>query len=53
MSYGRGTTAPVKGAALPEISATEPWDGNDGELPAADDIDLSDIDLDELPKDEL
>ena len=53
LSYGRGATAPVKGAALPEILATEPWDGKDGELPATDDIDLSDIDLDELPKDEL
>lgn len=53
LSYGRGTTAPVKGAALPEIQSTEPWDGKDGELPAADDIDLSDVDLDELPKDEL
>lgn len=53
LSYGRGTTAPVKGAALPEISTTEPWDGNDGELPTADDIDLSDVDLDELPKEEL
>lgn len=53
LSYGRGTTAPVKGAALPEIQTTEPWDGKDGELPADDDIDLSDIDLDELTKDEL
>ncbi|KAF0735957.1 protein disulfide-isomerase A6 [Aphis craccivora] len=53
LSYGRGTTAPVKGAALPEIQATEPWDGKDGELPTADDIDLSDVDLDELPKEEL
>lgn len=53
LSYGRGTTAPVKGAALPEIKTTEPWDGKDGELPTAEDIDLSDVDLDELPKDEL
>lgn len=53
MSYGRGTTAPVKGAALPQIQATESWDGKDGELPAADDIDLSDVELDDLPKQEL
>lgn len=51
LSYGRGNTAPVKGAELPKIVKTEPWDGKDGELPIEEDIDLSDIDLDE--KDEL
>lgn len=51
ISYGRGQTAPVKGAALPKIFATEAWDGKDGELPLEEDIDLSDVDLDE--KDEL
>lgn len=51
LSYGRGGTAPLKGAQLPEILETEPWDGKDGELPQEEDIDLSDIDLDE--KDEL
>ena len=28
--YGRGSTAPVKGAQLPKITPTEPWDGQDG-----------------------
>ncbi|XP_017776096.1 PREDICTED: protein disulfide-isomerase A6 [Nicrophorus vespilloides] len=51
LSYGRGNTAPVKGAELPKIYKTEPWDGKDGELPQEEDIDLSDVDLDE--KDEL
>lgn len=51
ISYGRGQTAPVKGAALPQIVQTEPWDGKDGQLPVEEDIDLSDVDLDE--KDEL
>lgn len=53
LSFGRGSTAPVKGAALPKIESVEPWDGKDGELPVDEDIDLSDVDLDDLPKDEL
>ncbi|KAF2879883.1 hypothetical protein ILUMI_26293 [Ignelater luminosus] len=51
LSYGRGNTASVKGAELPKVVKTKPWDGKDGELPIEEDIDLSDIDLDE--KDEL
>ncbi|XP_022914894.1 protein disulfide-isomerase A6 homolog [Onthophagus taurus] len=51
LSYGRGNTAPVKGAELPKIAKTDAWDGKDGELPPEEDIDLSDVDLDE--KDEL
>lgn len=51
ISYGRGQTAPVKGASIPKIYTTEPWDGKDGQLPEEEDIDLSDVDLDE--KDEL
>ncbi|XP_026320166.1 protein disulfide-isomerase A6 homolog [Hyposmocoma kahamanoa] len=50
LSFGRGRTAPVKGAQMPKVSKTEPWDGKDGELPPEEDIDLSDIDLE---KDEL
>ncbi|XP_075219462.1 protein disulfide-isomerase A6 homolog CaBP1 [Lycorma delicatula] len=53
LSFGRGSTAPVKGAALPKIESVDPWDGKDGELPVDEDIDLSDVDLDDLPKDEL
>lgn len=51
LSFGRGHTAPVKGAQLPKIHNIEPWDGKDGQLPEEEDIDLSDVDLDE--KDEL
>lgn len=51
VSYGRGGTAPLKGAKLPEIYETATWDGKDAEPPQEEDIDLSDIVLDE--KDEL
>lgn len=51
LSYGKGNTSPVKGEALPKIYKAEPWDGKDGVLPEEEDIDLSDVELDE--KDEL
>ena len=41
------------GGAFPTISTREPWDGKDGELPVEDDIDLSDVELDDPEKDEL
>lgn len=41
----------MKGAELPKIVKTETWNGKDGELPVEEDIDLSDVVLDE--KDEL
>ncbi|CAL1543731.1 unnamed protein product [Lymnaea stagnalis] len=50
LSFGKGSTAPLKSAHLPEINNVEPWDGKDGVLPVEEDIDLSDVDLD---KDEL
>ncbi|RZF34960.1 hypothetical protein LSTR_LSTR010052 [Laodelphax striatellus] len=53
LSYGRGTTAPFRGTTLPKIQTIEPWDGKDGELPVDEDIDLSDVDLEDLSKDEL
>ncbi|XP_062858359.1 protein disulfide-isomerase A6 [Trichomycterus rosablanca] len=53
LSVGRGSTATVAGGALPKVHAVEAWDGNDGVLPVEDDIDLSDVDLDDLEKDEL
>lgn len=51
LSYGKGNTAPVKGAQLPKINTRDPWDGKDGAPIEEEDIDLSDVDLDE--KDEL
>lgn len=50
LSYGKGSTEPLKD--LPKVDKTEPWDGKDGQLPVEDDIDLSDVELDDL-KDEL
>ena len=51
LSYGKGHTAPVKGATLPKINNLPGWDGKDGQLPEEEEYDLSDVDLDE--KDEL
>jgi len=51
LSYGKGRTNPIRGAAIPKIHKVEAWDGKDGELPAEEEYDLSDVDLDE--KDEL
>ncbi|XP_075057536.1 protein disulfide-isomerase A6 [Mixophyes fleayi] len=53
LSFGRGSTSPVGGGAIPKINKVEPWDGKDGELPVEDDIDLSDVELDDFDKDEL
>ncbi len=55
LSYGKGHTAPVKGASLPKINNLTGWDGKDGELPPEEDIDLSDVELDDIKetKDEL
>lgn len=53
LSVGRGSTATVGGGALPKINSVEGWDGKDGVLPVEDDIDLSDVDLDDLGKDEF
>lgn len=52
LSYGRGTTAGLRGGRLPAIVSSEPWDGKDGVLPTDDDVDLSDVSLDDL-KEEL
>lgn len=51
LSFGRGHTAPLKGAQFPAINSVEAWDGQDAQLPVDDDIDLSDVLLDD--KDEL
>lgn len=51
LSYGKGSTLPLRNADLPKIEAREPWDGKDAEIPVEEDIDLDDVDLDD--KDEL
>ncbi|KAH7639770.1 Protein disulfide-isomerase A6 [Dermatophagoides farinae] len=48
--YGRGTSLPLRTNQLPDVIDTEPWDGNDGQMPVIEDIDLSDVDLDTDPK---
>ncbi|XP_025092026.1 protein disulfide-isomerase A6 homolog [Pomacea canaliculata] len=53
LSYGKGSTAPLRSAKLPKLNAREPWDGKDAEMPEEEDIDLSDIDFDDESKDEL
>ena len=42
----------MKGAKLPKVVDVQPWDGKDAAMPESDDIDLSDVELDDL-KDEL
>ncbi|XP_045481715.1 protein disulfide-isomerase A6 homolog [Harmonia axyridis] len=51
LSYGRGNTASIRGGKLPKILEVAVWDGKDGELPPEEDIDLSDVDLND--KEEL
>lgn len=51
IAFGRGQTAPLKSESFPKIYSNEAWDGKDGQLPEEEEIDLSDVDLDE--KDEL
>ncbi|MFH4974113.1 hypothetical protein AB6A40_000822 [Gnathostoma spinigerum] len=48
LSYGRGRTAPLSGTEFPKIEKYEPWDGKDGEMPVEEELDLSDVDLDDV-----
>lgn len=48
LSYGRGQTSTVRGAKLPEPTTVEPWDGKDGSLPVVEELDLSDVELEDL-----
>jgi len=45
--YGRTTTVAIQGGKLPAIKTFPAWDGKDGQLPEDEDIDLSDVELDE------
>jgi len=47
LSYGKGSTAPLKNAKLPAITKVDKWDGKDGVLEVEEDIDLSDVKLDD------
>ena len=44
LSYGRGSTAPLKGTSLPKISKVDAWDGKDGVPPVEEDMSLDDKD---------
>jgi len=47
IAVGRGRTEKLDDG-LPALSDAEPWDGKDGALPEDEDIDLSDVDMDDL-----
>jgi protein disulfide-isomerase A6 len=53
LSYGKGKTSSIRGTEFPKLETVEAWDGKDGVLPQTDDIDLSDVELDDLDKTEL
>ncbi|KAL8569960.1 hypothetical protein ACOMHN_056392 [Nucella lapillus] len=53
LSFGKGSTAPLRSAELPKIEKRDPWDGKDAQLPVEEDIDLSDVELEDLNKKEL
>lgn len=48
VSVGRGQSASLPNSKLPAVVTTEPWDGKDGQLDLEEDIDLSDVVLDDL-----
>lgn len=48
LSFGRGNTAPVKGAKMPEIETLTPWDGKDAEPIQEEEYDLDDVELDDI-----
>lgn len=48
LSYGKGKTSSMKGTEFPKVQEIQPWDGKDGVVPEMDDIDLSDVDLDDI-----
>lgn len=53
IAVGRGRTEKLPDG-LPTLSDVEAWDGKDGEMPMEEDIDLSDVELDDIePKTEL
>jgi protein disulfide-isomerase A6 len=50
LSYGKGSTAPIRGTSLPKVDPVDPWDGKDGQPPVEETFNLDD---DEPEKDEL
>lgn len=48
LSFGRGTPAPLADGKLPKIEKVDKWDGKDAKLEVEEEIDLSDVSLDDL-----
>ncbi|KAI6244009.1 Protein disulfide-isomerase [Aphelenchoides fujianensis] len=48
LSYGRGKTSTIRGTEFPEAQKVNKWDGKDAEPPVVEEIDLSDVELDDL-----
>lgn len=48
LSFGKGRTSTIQNSEFPPKIQDHPeWDGKDGELPKMEEIDLSDVDLNE------
>jgi protein disulfide-isomerase A6 len=47
LSVGRGSPQQLPGAKLPTVSKVSAWDGKDAKLEVEEDIDLSDVSLDD------
>lgn len=47
LSFGKGSTAPLPNSKLPAIVKSEKWDGKDAKMIVEEDIDLSDVSLDD------
>lgn len=43
----------MKGTQFPTIQGIQEWDGKDAEPPQLDELDLSDVELEEMEKTEL
>jgi len=48
LSVGRGQTANIPNNKLPTVAKTEAWDGKDAKVIVEEEIDLSDVSLDDL-----
>lgn len=48
LSFGRGKTSSLRGSEFPTAANVLAWDGKDAEPPVMEDIDLSDVELDDL-----
>ncbi|KAK6061596.1 hypothetical protein COOONC_00734, partial [Cooperia oncophora] len=48
LSFGKGQTAPIKGASFPSVISMEPWDGKDAVPPSEEDANLSENERIEL-----